>query len=76
MNAVRSHRCCSMDSIILVRIYRAKTIDGMMLLNDVFDLTVVPNMNDILCQYICMLTYCQVRNFVVLYDPRHPQNID
>jgi hypothetical protein len=33
-----------MDSIILVRIYRAKTIDGMMLLNDVFDLTVVPNM--------------------------------
>jgi hypothetical protein len=33
-----------MDSIILVRIYRAKTIDGMMLLNDVFDLIVVPNM--------------------------------
>jgi hypothetical protein len=33
-----------MDSIILVRIYRAKTIDGMMLLSDVFDLTVVPNM--------------------------------
>jgi hypothetical protein len=29
-----------MDSIILVRIYRAKTIDGMMLLNDVFDLSI------------------------------------
>jgi hypothetical protein len=58
-----------MDSIILVRIYRAKTIDEMMLLNDVFDMNVVSNMNDILCQYIFMLAHCQVRNFVVLYDP-------